>query len=79
MDPDNDGDPHATFWALASLAFPGTRASNLQAPALSPIHGAALPPDEQMLCYDYLYYVGANNVSRILAAPPGLADECTGI
>ncbi|KAJ7173653.1 hypothetical protein C8R46DRAFT_1189838 [Mycena filopes] len=61
MDSENDGDPHSTFWALASLAFPETRAANLQTPALSPIHAAALPPDEQMLCYDYLYYVGANN------------------
>ncbi|KAJ7886028.1 hypothetical protein B0H13DRAFT_2343047 [Mycena leptocephala] len=61
MDPANEGDPHATFWALASLAFPETRAANLQTPALSPIHFAALEPDEQMLCFDYLYYVGASN------------------
>ncbi|KAJ7272628.1 hypothetical protein B0H12DRAFT_1007870 [Mycena haematopus] len=61
MYPSDDGDPHSTFWALASLAFPNTRASNLQTPVLSPIHSASLPPDEQMLCYDYLYYVGANN------------------
>ncbi|KAJ7230619.1 hypothetical protein GGX14DRAFT_344179, partial [Mycena pura] len=61
MDPNNDGDPHATFWALASLAFPEMRAASLQTSALSPIHKASLPPDEKMLCYDYLYYVGAFN------------------
>ncbi|KAJ7708791.1 hypothetical protein B0H17DRAFT_1030880 [Mycena rosella] len=61
MDPGNDEDPHATFWNLASLAFPDTRAANLQSSALSPTQGAALPPDEQMLCYDYLYYVGASH------------------
>jgi hypothetical protein len=65
MDQDNDGDPHSTFWALASLAFSETRASNLQTPVLSPIHSVALPPDEHMLCYDYLYYVGANNVRHV--------------
>ncbi|KAJ7065244.1 hypothetical protein C8F01DRAFT_736409 [Mycena amicta] len=61
LEPGNDGDPHAAFWALASLAFQETRAENLQTPALSPIHQLALPPDEHMLCYDYLYYVGASN------------------
>ncbi|KAJ7089795.1 hypothetical protein B0H15DRAFT_930626 [Mycena belliarum] len=61
MDLDNDRDPHATFWGLAALAFPETRAANLQTPAMSPVHRLSLPPDEQMLCYDYLYYVGANN------------------
>ncbi|KAF7370981.1 hypothetical protein MSAN_00732300 [Mycena sanguinolenta] len=61
MDPENDGDPHSTFWALASLAFPNTRASSLQSPVVSPIHSVSLPPDEQMLCFDYLYYVGATS------------------
>ncbi|KAJ6605810.1 hypothetical protein B0H10DRAFT_2228867 [Mycena sp. CBHHK59/15] len=60
--PDNDGDPFAAFWALASLAFPERRTANLQAPALSPIYQVALPPDEHMLCYDYLYYVGASSI-----------------
>ncbi|KAJ7780325.1 hypothetical protein DFH07DRAFT_1026703 [Mycena maculata] len=59
--PENDVDPHATFWSLASLAFPETRAANLQTPVVSPIYGASLPPDEQMLCFDYLYYVGASS------------------
>lgn len=49
MFPDNDGDPHATFWSLAALAFPETRAANLQTPVVSPIHGVSLPPDEKML------------------------------
>jgi hypothetical protein len=60
MDQGNDGDPHATFWALASLGFSERRDSNLQTPALSPINSASLPPDDHMLCFDYLYYVGAN-------------------
>ncbi|KAF7309550.1 hypothetical protein MIND_00325900 [Mycena indigotica] len=61
LEPGNDGDPHASFWALAALAFPETRSENLQSPALSPINKAALAPDEHLLCYDYLYYVGATN------------------
>ncbi|KAJ7493300.1 hypothetical protein B0H11DRAFT_2277373 [Mycena galericulata] len=62
MLPGEDGDPHAGFWSLATLAFPQTRAMNLQSPSVSPIHGVSLPPEEQMLCYDYLYYVGAHHV-----------------
>ncbi|KAK7031515.1 hypothetical protein R3P38DRAFT_818327 [Favolaschia claudopus] len=54
----NDQNAFATFWTIASLAFPETRARNLQAPTLSPIRSVALPPDEHMVCYDYLYYVG---------------------
>lgn len=29
----------------------------------SEVRGVTLPPDDQMLCYDYLFYVGASNVS----------------
>lgn len=35
------------------------RAAALRNPAPSPNHNVALPPDEQLLCYDYLYYVCA--------------------
>lgn len=50
------------FWSLAALAFPQTRAANLVPPRESPIHHVLLPPDEHLLCYDYLYFVCANQV-----------------
>ncbi|KAK7058451.1 hypothetical protein VNI00_002085 [Paramarasmius palmivorus] len=59
MVPDQN-DPHATFWALARFAFPETREEHLVPPFPSPMHQVSLPPDEQMLCYDFLYYVCAH-------------------
>jgi len=59
LTPPDVGDKHSSFWSLASLAFPETRESNLRDPYPSPEHQLSLPPDEQLLCYDYLYYVGA--------------------
>jgi len=53
-------DMHSYFWALAALAFPETRAASLVPPLESPEHHVSLPPDQQLLCYDYLYYVCAN-------------------
>ncbi|KAG6868865.1 hypothetical protein C0993_008613 [Termitomyces sp. T159_Od127] len=58
--PSWDGDTHSYFWSLAALAFPETREANLVPPHESPDHHVLLPPDEQMLCYDYMYYVCAN-------------------
>ncbi|KAG6910509.1 hypothetical protein DXG01_009928 [Tephrocybe rancida] len=55
-----DHDMHSYFWSLAALAFPETRTASLVPPLESPNHHVLLPPDEQMLCYDYLYYVCAN-------------------
>ncbi|KAK0194202.1 hypothetical protein F5146DRAFT_926365 [Armillaria mellea] len=52
-------DSHTTFWTLARFAFPDTRNANLVTPLPSPILNVSLPPDEQLLCYDYLYYVCA--------------------
>ncbi|KAJ7447236.1 hypothetical protein FB451DRAFT_1411978 [Mycena latifolia] len=72
--PNDDGDPHASFCALASLALPETRAQSLQTPALSPIYQRAIPPDEHMLCFDYLYYVGANKVGP----PPTILHDSEG-
>ncbi|KAJ3787141.1 hypothetical protein GGU10DRAFT_349647 [Lentinula aff. detonsa] len=57
--PDFEHDPHATFWSLARLAFPQALHDNLVTPLPSPLHGTSLPPDTQMLCYDYMYYVCA--------------------
>ncbi|KAF5368478.1 hypothetical protein D9758_002235 [Tetrapyrgos nigripes] len=54
---DMEHDPHTTFWTLARFAFPETRNRNLVTPRPSPQNQVSLPPDEQMLCYDYLYYV----------------------
>ncbi|KAG5342025.1 hypothetical protein C0989_005705 [Termitomyces sp. Mn162] len=58
--PKYEHDQHSYFWSLAALAFPETRAANLVPPRESPDHHVLLPPDEQMLCYDYMYYVCAN-------------------
>jgi len=58
--PNFEHDMHSTFWALAALAFPETRAANLVPPLESPNNHVLLPPDEHVLCYDYLYFVCAN-------------------
>ncbi|KZT30811.1 hypothetical protein NEOLEDRAFT_37108 [Neolentinus lepideus HHB14362 ss-1] len=50
---------HTRFWKLAPLTFPENRARNLGQPLPSPQNGALLPPDEQLACFDYLYYVTA--------------------
>ncbi|KAF4623811.1 hypothetical protein D9613_002247 [Agrocybe pediades] len=58
--PRYEHDQHASFSSLAALSFPETRAENLVEPRASPYHAVKLPPDEQVLCYDYLYYVSAH-------------------
>ncbi|KAK7465417.1 hypothetical protein VKT23_005395 [Stygiomarasmius scandens] len=50
-------DPHTTFWTLARFAYPETRNANLAEPRPSPQNQVSLPPDEHLLCYDYIYYV----------------------
>ncbi|KAF7339343.1 hypothetical protein MSAN_02148100 [Mycena sanguinolenta] len=60
MIPNYEHDQHVTFWSLARLAFPTTRAASLVTPQPSPKHQVSLPPDEHLLCYDYLYYVSAH-------------------
>lgn len=59
--PDFPHDNHATFWALAKTAFPDVLHNKqfTANPLASRLNGVTLPPDEQMLCYDYLYYVCA--------------------
>ncbi|KAG1743338.1 uncharacterized protein EDB91DRAFT_1275488 [Suillus paluster] len=55
-------DDHASFWSLATLGFPEARSNNLQSTNHpSPQHQVSLPPDDQVLCFDYLYYVGAHH------------------
>ncbi|KAJ7040458.1 hypothetical protein C8F04DRAFT_1083631 [Mycena alexandri] len=53
MIPNYEHDQHVTFWSLARLAFPSTRAASLVTPLPSPKHNVSLPPDEHLLCYDY--------------------------
>ncbi|KAF8899030.1 hypothetical protein BD779DRAFT_1431621 [Infundibulicybe gibba] len=53
-------DRHSSFWSLASLAFPEMRTANLVTPLESPLHHVSLPPDEHLLCYDFLYFVCAH-------------------
>ncbi|KAL1940582.1 hypothetical protein VTO73DRAFT_8017 [Trametes versicolor] len=62
--PNYEHDSHSTFWSLAKLAFPEGRADALSRPHENPTrksegNGIALPPDEQLACFDYLYYVCA--------------------
>ncbi|KAJ8523387.1 hypothetical protein ONZ45_g176 [Pleurotus djamor] len=59
MIPNFEHDKSSTFWSLASLAFPETREKSLVTPLASPEHKVSLPPDEHLLCFDYLYYVCA--------------------
>ncbi|PPQ99550.1 hypothetical protein CVT24_005338 [Panaeolus cyanescens] len=58
--PAYEHDQHSSFAALSTLAFPEGRAEYGGDPLASPIRKLKLPPDDQMLCYDYLYYVCAN-------------------
>ncbi|KAJ7361589.1 hypothetical protein DFH08DRAFT_844625 [Mycena albidolilacea] len=60
MIPNYEHDQHVTFWSLARLAFPTTRKASLVPPLPSPQHNISLPPDQHLLCYDYLYYVSAH-------------------
>lgn len=60
--PDYEHDKCSTFWALARLSFPEERSRNLVDPLPSPQHQVKLPPDDHLLCYDYLYYACAQQV-----------------
>ncbi|TFK56649.1 hypothetical protein OE88DRAFT_1670074 [Heliocybe sulcata] len=59
-------DQHTTFWALAQYTYPEGRTDALArmpdggAELIHPAqNGERLEPDEQMTCFDYLYYVSA--------------------
>lgn len=65
MIPNAEHDRYSTFWSLATLAFPSTRKANLVPPLPSPKHNVSLPPDEHLLCYDFLYYVAAHQSEEI--------------
>jgi hypothetical protein len=66
MFPGYKHDVHATFWSLATLGFPEGRRANLQTPRPSEHLHNILDPDEHLLCYDYLYYVGAYKVCYLM-------------
>lgn len=62
--PGDPNDKTSRFWDLARLSFPDARREWLnsgqpidQTP--SPVLNVVEDPDQQMLCMDYLYYVGA--------------------
>ncbi|ETW87012.1 hypothetical protein HETIRDRAFT_307790 [Heterobasidion irregulare TC 32-1] len=57
--PGYEHDPHAHFWSIATLTFPEERRNNLGTPQPSNVLGAVAHPDEQVACFDYLYYVCA--------------------
>ncbi|KAF7347413.1 hypothetical protein MVEN_01497200 [Mycena venus] len=65
MIPNYEHDQHSTFWSLAALAFPEARTANLVPPLPSPQHQLSLPPDDQLLCFDFLYYVAAQEPFEI--------------
>lgn len=66
--PGEINDKHTTFWALAALAFKqtGDEAREGRTPRPSEHHRAELPPDDHLMCFDYLYYVCAQRVSKPL-------------
>ena len=64
--PELPHDPHTSFWDLAVLSFPEGRKESLREPLESEVNKVRLPPDEQMLCYDYLYFVSAKRASLFL-------------
>jgi len=57
--PGNPHDPSAHFWSVASLLYSPDRENSLRDPQPSEVHGAVLPPDDHLACFDYLYYICA--------------------
>ena len=63
MIPGYEHDPHARFWSVASLLYsPDKEEAMKKEPQPSKVHGAVLPPDEHLACFDYLYYLCAQTV-----------------
>ncbi|KAL1741194.1 hypothetical protein HDZ31DRAFT_67174 [Schizophyllum fasciatum] len=56
-------DLHVSYWALAALGFPRTyqETVDLAEHAPSPQLGLELLPDEQLMCFDFLYYASVLN------------------
>lgn len=63
----------SSFWALARLGYPEDRQRHLREDIRpSPLHGAVLDPDDHLLCFDYLYYVGGHQVRWFAVIVPRL-------
>ncbi|KAJ7740377.1 hypothetical protein B0H16DRAFT_1567470, partial [Mycena metata] len=56
LKPDTANEAHAKFTGLMALAFPEQCNRNLRTPSKSPLLDLSLPPNEQLLCFDNLYY-----------------------
>ena len=60
-------DQHSSFWSLLKFLFPAGRAEALRNPPAdltrpSEMAKVSQLPDEQMICFDYLYYTCAYEV-----------------
>ncbi|KAH9944221.1 uncharacterized protein BXZ73DRAFT_87164 [Epithele typhae] len=62
--PESEHDKGSTFWSLARLSFPEERARNIGKAVPSPLHNTTVDPDDHLLCFDYLYYVCAQQSSE---------------
>ncbi|KDQ07960.1 hypothetical protein BOTBODRAFT_38399 [Botryobasidium botryosum FD-172 SS1] len=65
----NPGDWYIKFWALAELAFPSGRALALNTNPPPPTFpsrydNSTMPPDEHLLCFDFLYFAVAQRSSE---------------
>ncbi|KAJ7483554.1 hypothetical protein FB451DRAFT_1029523 [Mycena latifolia] len=61
-------DTHMTYAALAALSFSETRKRKLKGlppPGTSPVLKAELPPDEQVMCFDNLYWAASAETHEI--------------
>ncbi|KAJ7327522.1 hypothetical protein DFH08DRAFT_967951 [Mycena albidolilacea] len=56
LKPDAADEAHAKFTGLMALVFLEQRNRNLRMPSKSPLLGLSLPPNEQLLCFNNLYY-----------------------
>lgn len=63
MIPGYEHDKGASFWALARLAYGKDREENLgRGMTRSEVRGELRDPDVDVMCFDYLYYVGGHQV-----------------
>jgi hypothetical protein len=73
INPGNEHDPSARFWDIASLLYSPDKDA-LNSPQPSGVHGVAIPPDEQLACFDYLYYVCASHVRALCFVHNSLSE-----
>ncbi|KAJ7693209.1 hypothetical protein B0H17DRAFT_933192 [Mycena rosella] len=60
LSPQSATDEHVHYPALVALGFPENRRGALTRPfPKSPMRGIALPPDEHLLCFDYMYWAAS--------------------